>query len=82
MSTIIVYNGIMTISEWLSNASKQIDRLDAELILQQFLEVDDRSYLAAHGDENLPDTSAIDNDRMPHRAFAPPGRRIKRRSRG
>ena len=61
MSTIVVYNGIMTISEWLSDASKQIDRLDVELILQQFLEVEDRSYLAAHGDENLPDTSAIDN---------------------
>ena len=51
----------MTVSEWLNNASKQIDRLDAELILQQFLEVEDRSYLAAHGDENLPDTSSIDN---------------------
>lgn len=51
----------MTIGEWLNNASRQIDRLDAELILQHFLEVEDRSYLAAHSDEILPGTSTIDN---------------------
>lgn len=71
MSTIVVYNGIMTISEWLNSASKQIDRLDAELILQQFLEVEDRSYLVAHGDENLPDTSAI-NAQVARRADGKP----------
>ncbi len=61
----------MTISEWLNNASKQIDRLDAELILQQFLEVEDRSYLVAHSDEILPDTSAI-NAQVARRADGEP----------
>jgi len=51
----------MTISEWLAEKSKQIDRLDAELILVNFLEAADRSYLAAHGDEQLQDTTIIDS---------------------
>ena len=51
----------MTISEWLAEKTKQIDRLDAELILTHFLEVADRSYLAAHGDEQLQDTTIIDS---------------------
>lgn len=51
----------MTISEWLAEKTKQIDRLDAELILVHFLEAADRSYLAAHGDEQLQDTTIIDS---------------------
>ncbi|MBR3176542.1 peptide chain release factor N(5)-glutamine methyltransferase [Candidatus Saccharibacteria bacterium] len=50
----------MTIGEWLSDTSKTIERLDAELILQHFLEVDDRSYLVAHAEDELSDASAID----------------------
>ena len=50
----------MTISEWLKTASKKIDRLDAELLLQHFLKAEDRSYLVAHRDEELPDTTTLD----------------------
>ena len=50
----------MTIMEWLTSASKSIDRLDAELILTHFLEASDRSYLAAHADDELPNTAVID----------------------
>ena len=50
----------MTIAEWLQQASAKIPRLDAELILVHFLELSDRSYLAAHGDETLQDTTTID----------------------
>ena len=50
----------MTISEWLKQTSAKIDRLDAELILTYFLQATDRSYLAAHSDDELPDTNAID----------------------
>ena len=50
----------MTICEWLKNAAQKIDRLDAELILTHFLQASDRSYLAAHSDDELSDTSAID----------------------
>ena len=50
----------MTISEWLKQTSAKIDRLDAELILTDFLQVTDRSYLAAHSDDELSDTNAID----------------------
>ena len=50
----------MTISEWLKQTSAKIDRLDAELILTDFLQVADRSYLAAHSDDELSDTNAID----------------------
>ena len=50
----------MTISEWLKQTSAKIDRLDAELILKDFLQVADRSYLAAHSDDELSDTNAID----------------------
>ena len=50
----------MTISEWLKQTSAKIDRLDAELILTDFLQVADRSYLAAHSNDELSDTNAID----------------------
>ena len=50
----------MTISEWLKQTSAKINRLDAELILTDFLQVADRSYLAAHSDDELSDTNAID----------------------
>ena len=50
----------MTISEWLKQTSAKIDRLDAELILTDFLQATDRSYLAAHSDDELSDTNAID----------------------
>lgn len=51
----------MTICDWLKNAAKNIDRLDAELILTHFLNDVDRSYLVSHSDEELQDTSAIDS---------------------
>lgn len=51
----------MTICDWLKNAAKNIDRLDAELILAHFLNDVDRSYLISHSDEELQDTSAIDS---------------------
>ena len=51
----------MTICDWLKNAAKNIDRLDAELILAHFLNDVDRSYLVSHSDEELQDTSAIDS---------------------
>lgn len=51
----------MTICDWLKNAAKSIDRLDAELILAHFLNDVDRSYLVSHSDEELQDTSAIDS---------------------
>ena len=50
----------MTISEWLKQTSAKIDRLDAELILTDFLQVTDRSYLVAHSDDELSGTNAID----------------------
>lgn len=50
----------MTISEWLKQTSAKIDRLDAVLILTDFLQAADRSYLAAHSDDELSDTNAID----------------------
>ena len=51
----------MTICEWLKNTAQKIDRLDAELILVHFLQASDRSYLAAHSDDELSDTSTIDS---------------------
>ena len=50
----------MTISEWLASAYRKIDRLDAELILTDFLKVSDRSYLIAHNTDQLPSTDIID----------------------
>lgn len=67
----MVYNIAMTISEWIEAASKQIDRLDAELILQHFLGVSDRSYLVAHSDEVLPNTTVI-NTHVERRANGEP----------
>lgn len=61
----------MTISEWITSVCKHIDRLDAELILIDFLKVSDRSYLAAHGDEILDDTTVIDS-RAARRASGEP----------
>ena len=57
------YNRIMTISEWLEQSQQIIDRLDAELILVDYLKVSDRSYLVAHSDDILADTSIIDEKR-------------------
>ena len=51
----------MTISDWLVNANKQIDRLDAELILLHYLQADDRSYLVAHSADELPSHDSIDH---------------------
>ena len=45
----------MIISEWVERSSKYIDRLDAEIILTHCLKANDRSYLVAHDDEELPD---------------------------
>ncbi len=50
----------MKIAEWLQQKSQLIDRLDAELILTDFLKVADRSYLVAHSDDELPDATSID----------------------
>lgn len=44
----------MTISEWIERSSRYIDRLDAEVILTHCLKANDRSYLIAHDDEELP----------------------------
>lgn len=56
----MLYNRGMTIAEWLKQATDKIDRLDAELILVDFLEAADRSYLVSHSDDKLSDTSTID----------------------
>ena len=61
----------MTIDEWLNKASKQISRLDAELILQHYLEVEDRSYLVSHGYIELMDTEELDS-RLARRADKEP----------
>ena len=45
----------MIISEWIERSSKYADRLDAEVILTHCLRANDRSYLVAHDDEELPD---------------------------
>ena len=50
---------LMTISEWLNKSV--INCLDAELILTQYLGASDRSYLVAHSNDELVDTSVIDN---------------------
>lgn len=50
----------MTICEWLKQAANKIDRLDSELILADFLQAADRSYLVAHSDDELSDTNAVD----------------------
>ena len=44
----------MIISEWVERSSRYIDRLDAEVILTHCLKANDRSYLVAHDDEELP----------------------------
>lgn len=51
----------MRISEWLKQATDKIDRLDAELIATHVLGVSDRSYLVAHGDDELAGESAADS---------------------
>jgi release factor glutamine methyltransferase len=61
----------MTITEWLSLASKKIDRLDAELILVHFLGVSDRSYLVAHNADQLDNTNSI-NAQVDRRADGEP----------
>ncbi len=45
----------MTISEWIERSKQYIDRLDAEVILTHCLKANDRSYLVANDDEELPD---------------------------
>ncbi|MCQ2570776.1 MAG: peptide chain release factor N(5)-glutamine methyltransferase [Candidatus Saccharibacteria bacterium] len=50
----------MIISEWLKQCSNKIDRLDAELILVDFLGASDRSYLVSHADDELSNTTQID----------------------
>lgn len=50
----------MTVSEWLKNAAQKIDRLDAELILANYLDAEDRSYLVAHSDDIIPNSDTID----------------------
>ncbi len=65
------YNRIMTISEWLEQSQQIIDRLDAELILADYLKVSDRSYLVAHSEDILSDTSII-NEKRSRRADKEP----------
>ena len=50
----------MTIAEWLKQSSAKIARLDAELILVDFLSVSDRSHLVSHADDELSNTAQID----------------------
>ncbi len=49
----------MTIADWLANSTEQISRLDAELLLIHFLNVPDRSHLAAHADDTIPNIDAL-----------------------
>jgi release factor glutamine methyltransferase len=57
----------MTIADWLSAKTKQIDRLDAELILCHILEVPDRSYLVAHSNDEIDDSFWISANHLAER---------------
>lgn len=61
ISVVFKYNEAMTIREWLDKTATTIDRLDAELILVHYLKASDRSYLVAHDNDDLADTTAINS---------------------
>lgn len=53
---------MQTISDWLTQAAKQIPRLDAEIIVARVLKLDDRAFIFAHGEQELSDEQLAECD--------------------